>query len=66
MYIYLSLLPSNCFLLSVDAKGNDRFFLRSVRAIKATSSSSWLTIGNLPDIEAAKINDSNIIIINDL
>ena len=40
--------PRSCFILSLDAKGNVLLFFKSVRAIRATSSSSSLTIGSLP------------------
>ena len=39
---------SSCFFSSLEARGKLLLFLRSVRAISATSSSFSLTIGSLP------------------
>ena len=40
---------SSCFFPSFEARGKLLLFLRSVRAISATSSSFSLTIGSLPE-----------------
>ena len=40
---------SSCFFSSLEARGKLLLFLRSVRAISATSSSFSLTIGSLPE-----------------
>ena len=40
---------SSCFFSSFEARGKLLLFLRSVRAISATSSSFSLTIGSLPE-----------------
>ena len=40
---------SSCFFPSLEARGKLLLFLRSVRAISATSSSFSLTIGSLPE-----------------
>ena len=40
---------SSCFFSSLEVRGKLLLFLRSVRAISATSSSFSLTIGSLPE-----------------
>mmetsp|Transcript_9652 Transcript_9652/g.12150 ORF Transcript_9652/g.12150 Transcript_9652/m.12150 type:complete len:238 (-) Transcript_9652:339-1052(-) len=46
----------SCLLLSLDAFGKSLFFCKSVRAMRATSSSESLTTGSLPFFEALSIS----------
>ena len=47
---------SSCFFSSLEARGKLLLFLRSVRAISATSSSFSLTIGSLPEGKGVREN----------